>query len=704
MGKSEHARRVRLVIAWALSAVIIGGYYLSGDEEAEQEVRAPRPPPTAATPSDNDNLEIVDVIGDVTPGSAVQLRFLRGDPPNAAPVRAVLSTQTVEGTQAYPLEIVHAQKDEIVVRIPKEAKPAKYKLRLQHGDDRGTRSKPYDVKVKAVNRKKLFRNVIGGLALLVFGLTTMSSGSRAYAGHRGQGVIAGIARRTPTAVGLGVAVGGITQFTTTAAGLVVGLIESHLLTAGPAAAVLLGAQLGAAAVPSLLGLTSTAREGLVLVSIGVLWLSLAGDRRGKALGNILLGCGLLFYGLNLLRIGFEPLVSDPEIIPYIDQFQADRFTGLIVCVGAGALLSAILQGPAPVFALVLGLTQASGQLDLQSALAILAGTGFGASIGTAVVSWPFGAEARRLARLYFLMALVGTVLLAATVDVWAFVADRLVSGRPDEVAYGKKVLLPHVGKHLVLGFALSQLAATAVLAVLLPLVLKAFRKLTPTERGSAPPALTGEEGARALREGLSRVVGSQRRALAAILDVCLTGHRARSVEGEHALADAWSELNALFGGAVRTGGDHPELGRLRQAALTTLQLQRAVEDLWYHAERSTERAMALSPAGETWQMAAADAATLKSLHGLVLEGIDGLEAQFRNGAVSDLDAARAREIRLNAMEAETRQGLLADRGESQRGIALRLNNTDLVNAYENVGNHLYRLYESLAAEVEQDAV
>jgi hypothetical protein len=52
-----------------------------------------------------------------------------------------------------------------------------------------------------------------------------------------------------------------------------------------------------------------------------------------------------------------------------------------------------------------------------------------------------------------------------------------------------------------------------------------------------------------------------------------------------------------------------------------------------------------------------------------------------------------------------RQGLLADadRGVEQRAIALRLNNTDLVNAYENVGNHLYRLSEALASEVEQDA-
>jgi hypothetical protein len=76
-------------------------------------------------------------------------------------------------------------------------------------------------------------------------------------------------------------------------------------------------------------------------------------------------------------------------------------------------------------------------------------------------------------------------------------------------------------------------------------------------------------------------------------------------------------------------------------------------------------------------------------------------ADLKGGGTPDLDAARAREIRLNGMESESRQGLLldADRGEQSGMIALRLNNSELVNAYETVGNHLYRLYETLAAEV-----
>ena len=273
-------------------------------------------------------------------------------------------------------------------------------------------------------------------------------------------------------------IGTATQFTTTAAGLVVGLIESHLLAAAPAAAVLLGAQVGAAAAPSVLGLASTAREGLLLVTIGVIWLSLAVDRRGKALGKVILGCGLLFYGLHLLRIGFEPLVADPEIMPYIDRFQADSWRACwcawppaCCCrrcckarrrVRAGAGVGPGHRPPGSAERPVHPGRHRAGRLDRHR--------------GGGLALRP---EPRKLARLYFLIALAGTVLLATTVDLWAFIADKLVSGQPGEVAYGKKVLLPHIGRHLATAFVLSQLVVAALLGAALPLFVKLAARLTP---------------------------------------------------------------------------------------------------------------------------------------------------------------------------------------------------------------------------------
>lgn len=691
-------RRWRLIAAWAVSAALVASYYLVADTEAD----APPVAPAIVAEGEETDLDIVEAVpNEATPGSAIELRFVGGDQRAEAPAFRVEISQSQHDRYKANAEVLHRQDDRLFVRIPKEAKFGAAKLRLYQGE---TRSKPYDVRIEPLNRRKLFRSVIGGLALLVFGLHTLSTGSRAYAGQRSQGIFARIARRPPAAVALGMVVGGVTQFTTTAAGLVVGLVESHLLAIVPAVAVLIGAQLGAAATPSILGLAAT-KEGLLVVAIGVIWTSMSVDRRSRAFGKIILGCGLLFYGLSILRVGFEPLVADPEMIPYIDLFHAETLPGLLTCTGAGVLLAAALQGPAPVFVLVLGLAQASGHLDVQSALAILAGTGLGGAIGTLVVAWPFGPASRRLARTHFALALIGTLILMTTIDAWAFVADTLVSGRPEEVDYGKKVLLPNIGRHLVVGFAASQIAITILLASVLPLVSRILQRTARPAPSRGPGALLGSAGVAALRSGLARVLDHHRQALEAINELCTTGHRARGTDGEHALADARGELENLFSGAMRSRSNEPEMARLRQAALATLQMQRAAEDLLRHAERTTEANMALSPAGQGWQLAASDGAAFKSLHELLLGGIQALKDQLERGLPPDLDAARSREIRLNALEMDTRQALLhdADRGEEATAIALRLNTTDLVNAYENFGNHLYRLSDALAAEVEQDA-
>jgi Na+/phosphate symporter len=550
--------------------------------------------------------------------------------------------------------------------------------------------------VRSLSHRKLYREVVGGLALLVFGLRVMARGSRQFAGQRSQALLARIGRRRGAAVGFGVGLGAITQFTSTSAGIVVGLVESHLLATLPALGVLLGAQLGAGLAPSVLGLAST-KEGLLVLGIGVLWLGLASDRRSEAFAKIVVGGGLLFFGLYVLRQGFEPLVADPDLLPYLDRLDAGTLVGRLTCVAAGVLLTALLQGPAPVFVLVLGLAQSTGRLDLASALAILAGTGLGSAIGAAIVASPFGAEARRLSRLYLVLALLGTIALAASAGPWAALADTLVPGRAAALAWGKKILLPQIAAHLLVGFALSQVTITVLLALAAAPVGRLLARLRPLPAAGPAPARAATPAA--IRQDLSLALAQHGRALTAIHQLCMTGHRTHGRDGEHVLQDARAELAGLFAAAVRDDERRGEAAQLRRAALAIMQLQRALEDLLRHAERTTEQHVALSPAGEVWRLAPRDESALQAVHNLLLDGLATAALALGTGRAPDLDAARAREIRLNAIEAETRHALLADPGGD---LALRLNSGELVNAYETVGNHLYRLHEALAADVEQD--
>jgi Na+/phosphate symporter len=710
----DKSRRWRAALVWSISAALLIGYAFMGEErdnsrqsEGRQLGQAGQPIDGPQLPDEERGREIIEVTdvrpAEAAPGSAIEVDFVNTFTKRDRPLQAWLSvTDYRAGRQqsAVELEVMHASEGRLVVRVPQHAFEGRAKLRV--GYDKEDRSKPYDLRIINISYRKIFREVLGGLALLFFGLRVMSRGSRQYTGDRSQGLLAQVGKSSPAALGLGVAVGGITQFTTTAAGLVVGLIESHLLAVAPAVVVLLGAQLGAAVTPSVLGLIST-REGLLVITIGVLWLSFASDRRSEAFGKIILGCGLLFFGLHLLRQGFEPLVSNPDLIPYIDHFHASTVLGRLWCLLAGVLLTAILQGPAPVFVFVLSLAQTSGRIDLTSALAILAGTTFGGAIGTQMVASPFGAAAGRVARMHLLLGLVGTLILALTADLQAGLADAIMPGVSSEISYGTKVLLPKMGQHLVAGFAIGQAVITLLLVALVPVAMRLLDRRPTAQRRRTTP-LVGNAGVEILRHGLAGVLEKYRTGLGAIYDLCSLGQRRRGSDGEHLLADTRQQIEVLFSGALLNKSLDPDLAKLRQATLAVIQLQRALEELLHHAERSAEQTLALSPAGEGWQLPPQDAATIKTLHAMLLEGIDVLTNELRTGATPDLDAARAREIRLNAAESESRQGLLvdADRGESSSLIALRLNSSELVNAYETVGNHLYRLNEALGADIDQE--
>ena len=243
-----------------------------------------------------------------TPGSAVEVAT-SSTPSSDRSGRCAPGCRSPTTERGVPpageLEVLHASDDELVVRVPERGLrgPRQAARRLRRG--RETAASPTTCASSAVNHRKLFREVLGGLALLFFGLRLMSRGSRQYTGHRSQGCSPASGGAPPRRWGWGWWSAASPSSPPPRPALVVGLIESHLLAVGPAVAVLLGAQLGAAVAPSVLGLVST-REGLLVVSIGRAlaerWPPTGAARR---FGKIILGCGLLFFGLHLLRHGLR---------------------------------------------------------------------------------------------------------------------------------------------------------------------------------------------------------------------------------------------------------------------------------------------------------------------------------------------------------------------------------------------------------------
>jgi Na+/Pi-cotransporter len=673
------ARRggVRLVVAWLLTALLIGVYFSLPDGEDSPSLGTERAAQDQPAPP---RLEVVSVTpSDATPGSAITVQFEGA----AHPEQVSASVGKTE------LEVLSRMDDALVVRLPQNLPTGHAKLRVGEGQER---SKPYYLRVKPENWRKPFRALVGGFALLIFGIGVLGRGAREAVGLQSTHALARWAQRGPAALGMGVGLGALSQSTTAAASVLSGLVSGGLLALGPAAAAFLGAQLGTASAPLASGLFDP-REGLLLVALGVMWLAFTVTRRGTALARLALGVGLISFGLQTLRPGFEPFVQDSTLLSFVLELRAQGVLGVLTCALLGAGLVAIFQGPAPVCVLVLVLAQTTARWDLHTALSVLAGSGLGAAIG-ATLAGLSSKRSRKLVLLNLMLGLASTLLAASLVDITAHIADLLVPGVPHEVRWGKRILLPHLGVHLGVAFALSQLTSALVL---LPAAFPLARLVERWFPDDAPVVLPSVgDAVRVTKSRLLEVCEAQLASLAPLRDLVLTGARDAGQRVERALAEAQALLDELIAGPVMALGDSPDGRALGGAALTSVQLQRSLEGLERQAARFVDARVALSSDARPRELAAEDVSALEQMHELLVSSGVAIRDALQGHAPVDLEAARASEIAMNALEARLRKGVLEGDPQTVRRHLLVLK---LADAYEAAGNQLYRLSEALAEGV-----
>jgi Na+/phosphate symporter len=673
-GGPRRAGGVRTFIAWVLTALMIGVYFSLPDGDEAPPLDAGRAAMEQPIPA---RIEVTAVTpADATPGSAITVQF--GGAVHPELVSAYLGKNE--------LAVLSRHEDALVVRLPQQLAPGHFKLRVADGQER---SKPYDLRVKLENWRKPFRSLVGGFALLIFGIGVLGRGAREAVGLRSTHALARWARRGPAALGMGVGLGALSQSTTAAASVLSGLVSGGLLALGPAAAAFLGAQLGAASAPLLSGLFDP-REGLLVVALGVMWLAFTSTRRGAAIARLTLGVGLIAFGLQTLRPGFEPFVQDPGLLSLVIKLRATDLASVATCALLGAALVAVFQGPAPVCVLVLVLAQTTAQWDLRTALSVLAGSGLGAALGAALAGLS-SKRSRKLVLLNVILGLGSTLLAASLVDVVAHVADLLVPGVPHEVRWGKRVLLPHLGVHLGVAFALSQLTSALVLLPASFPLARLLERWFPQDAKASLPSVG--DAVRVTQGRLLEVCEAQLSALTPLRELVLAGDRDAGQRVEQALGGAQALLDELIAGPMMALGDAPDSRALRGAALTSVQLQRSLEALERQAARFVDARVALSGDARPSVLAAGDVSALEQMHDLLTCVGETVRDALRGRCGVDLDSARESEIAMNALEARLRKGVLEGDAQTVRSHLLVLK---LADAYEAAGNQLYRLSEALS--------
>lgn len=277
-------------------------------------------------------------------------------------------------------------------------------------------------------------NLLGGLALFLFGMKMMSDGLQKASGHRLRQLLSLATANRFTATCCGALTTGIIQSSSATTVMVVGFTSAGLLTLYQALGVIFGANIGTtltAWIVSLFGFSiQISLFALPVIAIGFFIQFLPKPVILRRIGETLVGFGLLFLGLDLMKNAIPAdLAQHPQVIAWISRFEPTHLGNLLILIFSGALLTVILQSSSAVMAMTLTCA-AAGIINFPTACALVLGENVGTTITANLAAIGASKDARRAALGHFLFNIIGVIWVVCIFKYFVQGTDILVPGSP----------------------------------------------------------------------------------------------------------------------------------------------------------------------------------------------------------------------------------------------------------------------------------
>ncbi len=245
---------------------------------------------------------------------------------------------------------------------------------------------------------------LGGLGLFILGMKTMSEGLQRISGERFRFALERITgnRFAAALIGSGLAV--LLQSSTTASVIVIGFVNAGLISLYQALGVLLGTGLGATLAVQFIAFQSTIFAFPAILA-GVLLRSFSKKRRNLYIGDLLLGAGLVFFGMRLLENGLIPIGQSAVIQGVSTHVFSWRGSSVLI----GAILTLLIQSNSVATGVIIAMT-GSGLVNFGDGIAMIVGESLGIAAFTLFATINGTPAAKRTAYLYVTISLLAVVL------------------------------------------------------------------------------------------------------------------------------------------------------------------------------------------------------------------------------------------------------------------------------------------------------
>ena len=267
--------------------------------------------------------------------------------------------------------------------------------------------------------------LLGGLALFLYGMQMMSTGLEAAAGNRMKSILEKLTSNRIKGVLVGAAITAVIQSSSATTVMVVGFVNTGLMTLKQAVWVIMGANIGTTITGQLIALDIGAIAPLFAIA-GVGAIMFIKSEKVHHISSIFAGLGILFMGMDMMGAAMSPLKESEAFISLMTKFD-NPLLGILV----GALFTAVIQSSSASVGILQALAS-TGMIPLSSAVFVLFGQNIGTCITAVLASIGMKVNAKRTTVIHLLFNIIGTVLFTVICLVTPYVTwiEAMTPGDP----------------------------------------------------------------------------------------------------------------------------------------------------------------------------------------------------------------------------------------------------------------------------------
>lgn len=248
--------------------------------------------------------------------------------------------------------------------------------------------------------------LLGGLALFLYGMQMMSSGLEAAAGNKMKEILEKLTSNRLLGVLVGTVITAIIQSSSATTVMVVGFVNSGMMTLRQAVWIIMGANIGTTITGQLIAMDVGVIAPLIAF-LGVAVVVFVKNVKARHIGSILAGLGILFIGMDMMGTSMLPLRESPAFINTVSSFENP-----IVGILTGTIFTALIQSSSASVGILQALA-ASGIVGLGQSAYVLFGQNIGTCITALLAAVGTSRNAKRTTIIHIAFNVIGTIIFTA---------------------------------------------------------------------------------------------------------------------------------------------------------------------------------------------------------------------------------------------------------------------------------------------------